>query len=153
MRPATQLAVPGASQVSGVATVAYVGLVLALTLLPVFGVKSNEGPVVHLVPFETIRTALSHDFRSSEFVLLVGNVALFAPLGVLLSNLAARPSLGIAIGAGLALSAAIELTQLGLSVILGHSYRTADVDDVILNVGGCLAGYCAFRVSTWRRDS
>ena len=47
---------------------------------------------------------------------------------------------------GLAVSVAIEGTQLGLSLLMGYWYRVADVDDLILNTAGVLLGYGAFRL-------
>jgi glycopeptide antibiotics resistance protein len=36
--------------------------------------------------------------------------------------------------------------QLAISLAVGHAYRTADIDDVVLNVAGALLGYVAFRL-------
>jgi glycopeptide antibiotics resistance protein len=132
--------------------VAYLALVLVLTLLPDFGVQRDEPVTVYLTPFRTVRNALAEGLLSSEFALVVGNIAMFAPLGVLVPMLRARTSWWQVLAAALGLSAGIELMQLTISLAVGHDYRTADVDDVMLNVAGSLLGYVAFRI--WeRRDS
>jgi glycopeptide antibiotics resistance protein len=45
---------------------------------------------------------------------------------------------------GLAGSVAVESVQLALCAAVGHSYRSVDIDDVILNTVGALAGYGLF---------
>ena len=64
---------------------------------------------------------------------MIGNVVLFAPLGAVLRARGAE--LGQATVRGLALSLAIELTQLGIPG------RTTSVDDVLLNTLGVVVGY------------
>lgn len=41
---------------------------------------------------------------------------------------------------GLLVSMLIELLQLGISAVLGYTYKITDVDDVILNTIGALHG-------------
>lgn len=96
------------------------------------------GQVVHgnLVPFHTLATYL--DNLGSWFWIrnALGNLALLLPLGLL--GPIALPALDrwwrIAILA-LLVSTAIELTQLLVPD------RSADIDDVIINVAGALLGY------------
>jgi glycopeptide antibiotics resistance protein len=111
---------------------------LVLTLQPAHPLP---GQVVddNLVPFHTL--AIYLDNLGSEFWMrnLFGNLALLLPVGLL--GPIALPSLDrwwrIAILA-LLVSAAIELTQLLVPD------RSADIDDVIVNVAGALLGYLAF---------
>jgi glycopeptide antibiotics resistance protein len=49
--------------------------------------------------------------------------------------------------AGVALSALIETTQFGLSQYVGHAYRSADIDDVIVNTAGTVTGLALFGVA------
>lgn len=76
--------------------------------------------------------------HGGNFLLLV----LFTLLGpVVWPRLRAwRWALAIGIGA----SAAIELLQLGISALVGRSFRSTDIDDVILNTAGALFGYALF---------
>jgi glycopeptide antibiotics resistance protein len=111
---------------------------LVLTLEPAHPLP---GQVVddNLVPFQTLGIYLNN--LGSWFWMrnLLGNLALLLPLGLL--GPIALPALGrwwrIALLA-LLVSTAIELTQLLVPD------RSADIDDVIVNVAGALLGYLAF---------
>lgn len=118
--------------------------------LPAEGITDYRGlpyPWVSPVPFETIRSSLGLGFEWPAARYLLGNVTAFAPLGALLPTL--RPGWDswrrVALG-GLIASLAIELTQLGMSLVMGFPYRVADVDDVILNCTGTLLGYAALQL-------
>mgnify|MGYP003593000989 CR=1 FL=1 len=95
------------------------------------------------VPFHTIRNfynsqRLDSDYKTSN---LLGNLVGFVPLGLLLPVVWAffRRWWSILL-AGLLVSLGYECTQLffGLGVF--------DVDDLILNTAGTLAGYICYRV-------
>ncbi len=108
---------------------------LALTVLPA---HPSPGQVVHgnPIPFHTIATYL-HSLGSWFWVRnALGNLGLLLPLGLL--GPIALPALNqwwrVAIVA-LLISTAIELTQLAVPD------RSADIDDVIVNVTGALLGY------------
>jgi glycopeptide antibiotics resistance protein len=113
---------------------------LLLTLQPAHPLP---GQVVddNLIPFHTLAIYLNN--LGSEFWMrnLFGNLALLLPLGLL--GPIALPALDrwwrIALLA-LIVSTAIELTQLAVPD------RSADVDDMIVNVTGALAGYLAFAI-------
>ena len=121
---------------------------LVLTLQPAHPLP---GQVVddNLVPFHTLAIYLRN--LGSEFWLrnLFGNLALLLPLGLL--GPIALPALDrwwrVALLAFL-VSTAIELTQLAVPD------RSADIDDVLVNVAGALIGYALFlatRVAVSRR--
>ncbi|HEY8772137.1 MAG TPA: VanZ family protein [Candidatus Limnocylindria bacterium] len=121
---------------------------LVLTLQPAHPLP---GQVVddNLVPFQTLAIYLRN--LGSEFWLrnLFGNLALLLPLGLL--GPIALPALDrwwrVALLAFL-VSTAIELTQLAVPD------RSADIDDVLVNVAGALIGYALFlatRVAVSRR--
>jgi glycopeptide antibiotics resistance protein len=71
-----------------------------------------------------------------------GNVALFLPFGFLLSLLAPMDRWWRTVGAGFALSLAIELTQLAFTGL-----RRPDVNDVLLNTLGASLGFAAYRLA------
>jgi glycopeptide antibiotics resistance protein len=125
-----------------------VGFLLALWLIaalvltlqaahPLPGQVVDDNPI----PFHTL--AIYWRNLGSEFWLrnLFGNLLLLLPLGLL--GPIALPSLGrwwrIALVA-LVYSATIELIQLAVPD------RSADIDDVIVNVAGAMIGYLAFKV-------
>ena len=132
------------SQTSAWLLFAYLGALALLVFLP-FGRGMDLGDRLNLEPFATIDRALELGSRSPSFRLMLGNVAAFVPLGILLPMIVrTRWSLAfVAIGA-LGLSAAIELGQLVISVWLGYAYRSTDVDDIILNTLGAVVGYTAY---------
>ena len=113
---------------------------LVLTLQPAHPLP---GQVVNdnLVPFHTI--AIYLDNLGSWFWMrnLFGNLGLLLPLGLL--GPIAVPALDrwwrVALLA-LLVSSAIELTQLAVPD------RSADIDDVIVNVAGALVGYLVLGV-------
>lgn len=103
--------------------------ILAATLLPIPGPK----PHPFVVPFDDVAHILrAQAWGVTKFIFLAGNVALFVPFGVIAAARARRAAL--VVGAGFALSVAVELIQ---TFVPG---RTPSVDDVILNVTGAALG-------------
>jgi glycopeptide antibiotics resistance protein len=98
------------------------------------------------VPLATLRRQLAGGITPFELRNLVGNVLLLLPLGIYGPILTPRLRSVVAIvlvGAGL--SALIELGQLAVATAYGFPVRVADVDDVVLNTLGVLAGYLLWR--------
>jgi len=135
----------------------YLGLLLALALLP-FGAQGQPGEqiAVRLQPFRTISFALRQGPGSYWYGVLILNVLVFVPVGMLVPVIARSKSVLLAVGAGLLLSLAIEITQYAISLYVGYTWRNADVDDVIANTVGALLGFTIFlvidAVASWRRD-
>lgn len=88
---------------------------------------------VNLVPFLNL---LDYESRSDLLINLIGNFAMFIPSGIMLPLIYPRfnnfPKVALA---GIGLSLIIEVIQLPFAV------RASDVDDLILNTLGCMAGY------------
>jgi glycopeptide antibiotics resistance protein len=137
------------------AAVAYAAALVVVTLAPIrwradlARYRNNWRP--QLVPLWNLVVNL----RDGDRVLATlagaaGNVVLFLPLGFLLPMLA--PRLGRfwpTVGAGFALSAAIELSQVAFPGV-----RRADVNDVLMNTLGAALGYLLYRLvatTTWSR--
>jgi Glycopeptide antibiotics resistance protein len=78
-----------------------------------------------------------------------GNVMLFFPLGILLPLVSTDLRLWRGIGIAAVLSCSIELLQYFSSA--WGSYRAADVNDVILNVGGASLGLALMWLPRLRR--
>jgi glycopeptide antibiotics resistance protein len=119
---------------------AYLGVLGLLVFLP-SGRGMDIGDRLNLDPFATIDRALQLGPRSGSFRLMIGNVAAFVPFGLLLPLAFRWAGLVTTLLATIVLSVAIELGQLGGSLALGYAYRSTDVDDVILNVTGGMAGF------------
>lgn len=90
---------------------------------------------VNLVPFQTIRFYLFSGRVSNAIAFrnIVGNIAAFVPIGILIPLLRRDLSLGTTFLVGLALSAGIELTQYFTGL------GSCDIDDIILNVLGAMS--------------
>jgi glycopeptide antibiotics resistance protein len=134
------------------AALAYAALLALVTLLPI-----RWGPgLAHypgnwrpqLVPVWNLVANLGHGDRAPAVLAgVAGNVALFVPLGFLLPLLAPWfDRHRRAVAAGLALSLAIELSQLAFPGV-----RRADVNDVLLNALGAALGFAAHRLAAGPR--
>jgi glycopeptide antibiotics resistance protein len=126
------------------AFVAYAAGVLRATLFPVqiiIGLQANRGPWingVNLVPSLAI-----------DQVGFLLNMLLFAPLGMLLFRCWRRASVIRTAVVALLASLAIELTQLGTGVLF-DSGRLADVNDLLANTSGAVAGFLLVRLAAAR---
>jgi glycopeptide antibiotics resistance protein len=102
---------------------------------------THEGPA-NLVPFKTIGLYL---FGEKGFIIsfinLAGNIVLLAPIGFLVPfvyrNITWRKTIVLAVAAGLAIEGMEALLHVGIF----------DIDDVILNGLGFMAGYLAFIIA------
>ena len=124
-----------------VAVFAWVAIVADLTIFPIF---TGETPLSarladNFEPFVEIRRAWSNETLEQIW----GNVALFIPFGVggplLWSRLDGPVRVVVA---AILVSIGIEALQWGV-----FTHRQADIDDVILNVPGALAGYALLAVA------
>lgn len=131
--------------------VVYLALLAAVTVvpLPVSRAGRPGADAINLVPVRRTQRCLTvglEDVPESVHFCLVnvlGNVALFAPLGFMAPLISGKfRSLWRVVALALLVSVAIELTQL-LARSAGV-YRAVDVDDVILNVLGACLGYACF---------
>jgi glycopeptide antibiotics resistance protein len=126
-----------------VATLVLAAWLIGALVLTLQSAYPLPGQVVHgnLIPFHTLATYL--DNLGSWFWIrnALGNLGLLLPLGLL--GPIALPALDrwwrVALLA-LLVSTAIEITQLAVPD------RSADIDDVLVNVTGALVGYLAFVV-------
>ena len=126
---------------------------LALTFLPLpigpdaiaearASVVSDHNPV----PFATLVFQLENGVTPFELRQFIGNLLLLLPLGVYGPILTPRlRSLPAILLAGAGVSALIELGQLAIATGYGFPVRVADVDDVMLNTIGAVAGYAGWR--------
>ena len=105
----------------------------------VFPLRVNFVPLVHILEYDSLRDTLLN---------IIGNAAMFIPTGIILPVLYKRlNSFWKVTAAGFGLSLAIELLQLPFSV------RATDIDDLLLNTLGCMAGYGVYRFFRRHRAS
>jgi glycopeptide antibiotics resistance protein len=131
------------------ALICAVALIVSVTLFPL-SVDARLWKLhhlfsdMHLEPFGTIRTQLAFGLEYSEARQLIGNVALFVPLGFLLpAAVRTCRRVWVTLAVAASLSVLIEIVQ---ALLPNH---TTDVDDVILNSTGAALGYFAFRLIAW----
>jgi len=135
----------------------YAALLVVITLLPIrwrsdlARYRTNWRP--QLVPLWNMVVNLRDGDRAlATLAGAAGNVALFLPLGFLLPLLAPWfDRWWRTVGAGFALSAAIELSQVAFPGV-----RRPDVNDVLMNTLGAAIGFLAHRLVatvTWSRPS
>jgi len=137
--------VPGWA-VAGAAAL-YAALLVVITLLPIrwrsdlARYRTNWRP--QLVPLWNMVVNLRDGDRAlATLAGAAGNVALFLPLGFLLPLLAPWfDRWWRTVGAGFALSAAIELSQVAFPGV-----RRPDVNDVLTNTLGAAIGFLAYRL-------
>ena len=114
--------------------VAAAALIAVFTLLPTGSAYAsvNLDPGAGLAPWRSPATAVN----------VLGNLLLFVPLGVLLPARfpTLRPVWAL-LPVAAAVSVAVEVTQ--YAYVPG---RAADVDDVLLNTAGAVAGLLAYRL-------
>jgi glycopeptide antibiotics resistance protein len=123
---------------------AYLGVLAFLVFFP-FGRGLDLGDGLNTDAFKTIQRALELGPRSVSFRLMIGNVLAFVPLGILLPMaIRTRWSLLLVALVAVATSVAIEAGQYAISMWVGYSYRSTDIDDVILNVLGAMIGGAIF---------
>lgn len=126
-------------------TLLYLSALLCLTLLP--GPRSGARSY-NLVPL----TSITRDLQGGGLPLLInmlGNIVAFMPVGLLIgaAHCFQRRRWLLIAGCGLALSALIEVLQALLTS------RVSDIDDLLLNVLGSLAGYGVYRAGRYARHS
>jgi glycopeptide antibiotics resistance protein len=135
------------------AAAAYAALLVVIALLPIrwrsdlARYRDNWRP--QLVPLWNMVVSLRDGDRAlATLAGAAANVALFLPLGFLLPLVAPWfERWWRTVGAGLALSAAIELSQVAFPGV-----RRPDVNDVLMNTLGAAIGFLAYRlVATWSR--
>jgi glycopeptide antibiotics resistance protein len=134
---------PSRTTLARVAWIAWTAFIVLLALLPIGAVSEGRPAVwVSIVPFASIGQALHRGLVPATVVSVAGNIVAFVPIGLLAPMGWRRWQTWMAtISLGVAISLAIELSQLATSVAIGFPYRHADVDDVILNGLGTAIGY------------
>lgn len=99
---------------------------------------------MNLVPLVNL---LDYDSKSDLLINIIGNFAMFIPTGIMLPLIYQKiTGFRKVTLAGGAISLVIEIIQLPFSV------RASDVDDLILNTLGCMAGYGIFALVSWIRE-
>lgn len=126
----------------------YVVEAVGIFYFPVFydsRLRNFGSPDINLIPFHSIMECVQHCSAGTIVEEVLGNVAAFLPLGLLLPILFEKlRSWKNILLCSLFLSVGIELIQLAESLITRIPGHTTDIDDVILNFIGGALGYLLF---------
>ncbi|MCM2979048.1 VanZ family protein [Priestia aryabhattai] len=96
----------------------------------------------NFIPFKDV---VSNDKFNAYPVL--GNIALLLPLGIYVPLLFSKKEFKVNLTVGLMISVFIETMQFILSSLIGVTYRTTDINDIIFNGTGYVIGYFIFSFS------
>ncbi len=125
--------IPEALGVGGILTI------IAFAVPPDPGVQTT----INLVPLVGLVQRLSSFDQEITLINVVGNIALFLPIGAAIVWRFGR-RIRDALAVGIVLSLAVELLQLAL-----NNGRSVDIDDVIVNGLGTLFGAIGMRLILW----
>ena len=138
-----------ANELTAFLFIAYVATVLALTILPISisNFQNPKEPGYNFVPIINtskylIASLASTDPMMAKFAIanIIGNLVLFIPFGIFLPLLfSACRSIKKLMLISFCCSFSIEMIQLIL--IQFGTYRTADIDDILLNTLGAMLGF------------
>lgn len=109
--------------------------------------RGSTGASDNILPLKTILAMLRDRNREYSLLNLGGNILLFAPFGFLFPIVSKKPNRFFSIVLwGFPASCMVECCQLIISRILKFTYRSFDVDDILLNTAGVLLGLCIFKL-------
>ena len=119
----------------------YIIIVLGMTLFPIpFQAVETMYPVPHnLIPFQSICSTLKMGITYTSLVQIGGNIVISIPYGVLLYILGRKNGMQRFLLA-LLFPLTIEFLQMIIGHIIRLTYRSFDVDDLILNTMGVYVG-------------
>ena len=108
----------------------------------------------NFIPFSTPLRSFNEmgDIGILSLMHLFLNVLLFIPLGFLVPIIwSKKMSVQSVVWCGFFTSLCVEAVQFLLSLSLGYVYRSADVDDLILNTLGTFMGYLLFKFTYYKK--
>jgi glycopeptide antibiotics resistance protein len=103
---------------------------------------------INLIPFRYSGTYNSLSSYRPLLKDIIGNILLTIPVGLgfsFLTPLRGKTVIFLALGVGLTM----EGIQLLMKLLLGVFYHVVDINDVLMNALGILAGYESYRLTSW----
>lgn len=108
-------------------------------------IEDHLGLEHDFIPFKGIIDGIHYGYFIGQFKQYVLNILLFVPLGfalpVFLPNLKYKKVILI----GCLVSLTIEILQAIAGIIVGYTYRAADIDNLMMNTLGTIIGLIVFR--------
>lgn len=128
----------------------YITALVSVTLFPIVyqadAVELRYGYEFNFIPLEGIISAFK-DGGSAAIRNVGGNLLLLLPLGFIMPIISKHKNkFFVVLISGICTAVGIELLQYIIGCIIGYMYRAVDVDDVILNLSGCLVGFALFKI-------
>lgn len=109
-------------------------------------IKDQLGVHHNFIPLNSLVQAIKVGNLTVVATQLIKNILLFIPLGLLIPLLFSRISFKKSIYIGFCSSLLIETTQLVLGKIIGYTYRSFDVDDLLMNTFGAAVGFIIYQM-------
>lgn len=129
----------------------YITGVICVTFFPVDYVNVVDDnfdislSTLKLIPFEMICNMVVSYEPFVPWVEIGGNILMTIPLGIMLPMILPGKKKLFYFLTFLAFTVSIESLQLFVGFLLGTFYRTADIDDVILNFTGAVIGFFIYK--------
>ncbi len=136
----------------------YMTALIGATLFPIVydhSFMKSKDVIEHrlkLIPFEVIIETLNRNSPFNAVVQILGNIIMTLPFGFLLPMIIRFKKKYTYIITAFLMPVCIEATQLVLGLSLGTLYRTADIDDVILNSTGIFIGYAVYKLFFYLKE-
>lgn len=132
----------------------YVSAVISVTIFPlpmqknlIQDMKALNYLHNNFVPFKSISQMMQVGNITIILRNILGNIILLSPLGFFIPLLFKRTrKISSILIIGLLCSSGIELAQYLISAVIGYTYKITDIDDIILNTIGVLAGFVLFKL-------
>lgn len=124
------------NEIIGLLLVMWAALVMGSTLLPPGGFFRHPGIFISFPHWRLIPEIVKYGYIDKRHALL--NVLMFAPIGLALPFMEKSPGFGRTVLVGFCFTFALEFLQ-GFS-----NQRDGNIDDVIFNTIGVIAGYLLF---------
>jgi glycopeptide antibiotics resistance protein len=146
------------SHLINIAFLLYIPWLMSLTIFPIpidsrliqSFIETNTEARNSFIPLQTISMSISGAIEQGYYFGFIkgilGNIIMMIPLGFYLPLI--KPKLNSfrnILIVGVLAATSIEITQKVISLAIGASYRSFDVDDIILNTIGVLLGSIALR--------
>lgn len=120
----------------------YTMALVKTTLFPIPLTGGDEPRVPNLTPFQTIHDLWQAGDMGDLWANVGGNLLLLMPCGFFLAwGMQKRLPFSALFGIAFLITLLIEFWQLLISYLIEFTYRTFDVDDLILNTVGLIAAY------------
>lgn len=135
----------------------YIALIVGITIFPIpiqaeeiaLNIKYNLGLSNNFIPIINTFKSIMSDFQQgiiiAPIIQILGNIALFIPIGFYLPIFNENISFNQVSFIALCSTIFIESIQGIINIVIGYNYRSVDIDDIILNLIGAILGYYLFK--------